>query len=51
MNKDGQTALKQIKDKGYAEKYYGDKREKILIGINFSSELKTIDDWKHEILE
>lgn len=51
LNKDAETALIQIKDKGYAEKYYGDKREKILMGINFSSELKTIDDWKHEILE
>ena len=51
LNKDGETALKQIKDKGYAEKYYGDKREKILMGINFSSELKTVSDWKHEILK
>lgn len=51
LNKDGKTALQQIKDKGYAEKYYGDKREKILMGINFSSELKTIDDWTHEIVE
>jgi len=25
LNKDGKTALQQIKDKGYAEKYYGDK--------------------------
>lgn len=50
-NKDGETALKQIKDKGYAEKYYGDKREKILMGINFSSELKTVSDWKHEIFK
>jgi len=51
LNKDAETALQQIKDKGYAEKYYGDKREKILMGINFSSELKTVSDWKHEILE
>jgi len=51
LNKDGETALKQIKDKGYAEKYYGDKREKILMGINFSSELKTVSDWKHETLK
>lgn len=50
LDKDGTTALQQIKDKGYAEKYYGDQREKILMGINFSSELKTIDDWKYEVL-
>lgn len=51
LNRNGTTALKQIKEKGYAEKYYGDKREKILIGINFSSEAKTVDDWKYEILQ
>ena len=51
LNKDGETALQQIKDKGYAEKYYGDSREKILLGINFSSEQKTVDDWKYEILK
>lgn len=51
LNKSGEIALKQIKEKGYAEKYYGDNREKILIGINFSSELKTVDDWKYDILQ
>ena len=51
LNKNGEIALNQIKDKGYGEKYYGDNREKILIGINFSSELKTVDDWKYEILK
>jgi len=50
LDEDAQTALDQIKDKGYADKYYADDRQKILIGINFSSELKTVDDWKHEIL-
>lgn len=49
-NQNAQTALDQIKEKGYAEKYYGDEREKILIGINFSSELKTVEDWKSETL-
>lgn len=51
LDESGQVALNQIKNKGYAEKYYADDREKILIGINFSSELKTVDDWKHEILK
>ncbi len=51
LDKNGQIALDQIKTKGYAEKYYGDDREKILIGINFNSELKTVDDWKYEILK
>ena len=51
LDKDGQTALEQIKEKGYAEKYYGDDREKILIGINFNSEAKTVDGWKYEVLK
>ena len=51
LNKSGEVALNQIKNKGYGEKYYGDHREKILIGINFSSELKTVDDWKYEVLQ
>ncbi|MEM6320139.1 MAG: PD-(D/E)XK nuclease domain-containing protein, partial [Bacteroidota bacterium] len=50
LDESGQAALDQIENKGYAEKYYADDREKILMGINFSSELKTVDDWKHEIL-
>jgi len=50
LNEDAQTALNQIKDKAYAEKYYADDRQKVLIGINFSSELKTVDDWTHETL-
>ena len=51
LDESGQIALDQIKNKGYAEKYYADDREKVLIGINFSSKLKTVDDWKHEILK
>jgi len=49
LNEDAQTALKQIKDKEYAEKYYGDSREKILVGINFNSKLKTVEDWDYEV--
>ncbi len=51
LDKDAQIALDQIKDKKYAEKYYADEREKVLIGINFSSEQKTVDDWKYEVVE
>ena len=39
-------ALKQIEDKGYAREYAGDSRNIHLIGVNFSSEKVTIDDWK-----
>lgn len=48
LDENGTIALEQIKNKGYAEKYYKDDREKILIGINFNSKLKTVDDWKFE---
>ena len=51
LDESGQIALDQIKNKGYAEKYYADDRDKVLIGINFSSDLKTVNDWKHEILK
>ena len=51
LNESGKTALKQIKNKGYAEKYYSDSREKILLGINFNSTSNIIDDWKQEILK
>ncbi len=40
------AALKQIEDKGYAREYAGDSRKIHLIGVNFSSEKGTIDDWK-----
>ena len=51
LDESGEIALEQIKTKGYAEKYYADKREKVLLGINFNSDLKTVDSWKCEILE
>ncbi len=40
------AALKQIEDKGYAREYAGDPRKIHLVGVNFSSEKGTIDDWK-----
>lgn len=45
LNESADTALQQIKDRGYHEKYSIDPRPKVLIGINFSSQQKTIDDW------
>jgi hypothetical protein len=50
LDKSADAALKQIRDKGYAEKYRADPREKVLVGVNFSSELKTVDGWKSEVL-
>jgi len=39
-------ALAQIHEKGYAEKFRGDKRRVTLIGIGFSSKERTVVDWK-----
>lgn len=50
LDKTADKALAQIKDKGYAEKYRADPRMKVLVGINFSSEQKTVEGWKMENL-
>ena len=39
-------ALRQIEEKGYARPYEADKRKLYKIGVNFSSETGTIDDWQ-----
>lgn len=39
-------ALQQIEEKGYAQPYETDTRKLHKIGLNFSSETGTIDDWK-----
>ncbi len=40
------AALQQIEDKGYAREYATDSRNIHCIGVNFSSEKGTIDEWK-----
>jgi len=39
-----EQAVKQIKEKGYADKYKLKDKEIILIGINFSTEKKNISE-------
>jgi hypothetical protein len=41
-------ALKQIDDKGYAAPFAKDKRMLYKIGVNFSSEIRGIAEWKIE---
>ena len=48
--KDAATALAQIKDKKYASAFADDKRKKVLVGINFSEDNRTIDEWEINIL-
>ena len=45
LNGSAQEALEQIKDKGYAKPYAADSRKIIALGINFSSEKGTIDEF------
>lgn len=40
-----QTALDQIRERGYAEPYAADPRRTWLIGANFSTRLRTLDAW------
>lgn len=40
------SALQQIKKRGYARPYLADKRKVECIGVSFSSETGTIEDWK-----
>ena len=39
-------ALQQIEDKGYARPYEADSRKLFKVGVNFSSQTGTVDDWK-----
>ena len=48
LDKTAQAALMQIKERHYAGAFSDDARPKVLVGINFSSELKSIDDWAME---
>jgi len=48
LDQSPEAALQQIRDKGYAEAWQSDPREKILLGVNFSSVERNIPDggWK-----
>ena len=41
-----EEALQQIEDKGYARPYASDTRALYKVGVSFSSETGTVDDWK-----
>jgi hypothetical protein len=40
------VALRQIEEKNYAAPYRTDGREIIKLGVNFSTESRTISEWK-----
>ncbi|MCB0835748.1 MAG: ATP-binding protein [Bacteroidetes bacterium] len=48
LDENADAALQQIRDKKYASRYLGSEKSIIVLGINFSSETKSVDDWKVE---
>jgi hypothetical protein len=48
IDSSAETALQQINDKGYAQPYLTDGRKVTKLGINFSTEARTIDAWLAE---
>ena len=46
MDGSADEALQQIEQKGYAKPYLHDRRQVLRIGMNFSSETRTIAEWK-----
>jgi hypothetical protein len=44
-----QVALRQIEEKQYAVPYLMDGREIVMLGVNFSSETRTIDAWERGV--
>ncbi len=48
LGESAEAALKQIKEKGYANQYLGQGKNVIAVGFNFSSEQKAIDQWQEE---
>ncbi len=46
INQSAEIAIRQINEKRYTEKYADDKRPKILLGINFDTETRRVDDYR-----
>lgn len=44
-DKDTTIALKQIRDKKYANAFADDGRRIFVIGVNFSKDQRTMDEW------
>ena len=44
FNKSAKVAIRQIREKGYADAYKGGKRPVTLVGINFSTRKRNIDE-------
>lgn len=44
--KSADEALAQLETHGYTERYAGDKRQVVKVGVSFSSETRNIEEWK-----
>ena len=51
INKSAKEALAQIDDKGYMVPFEADGRRLVKIGISFSTETRTIEEWAYETVE
>ena len=51
LNSTAEVALKLIDEKGYALPYAADKRKTYKVGISFSSETGTVNDFDYEPLQ
>ena len=49
VDESAEIALAQINEKGYADPFRNDGRPVVKIGVNFSSEERTIEDWMVEL--
>lgn len=48
LDKSAEEALRQIREKGYLAPYVDSPKEKIAVGVNFSSEERRVVEWKVE---
>ncbi len=48
LDQSADAALRQIREKGYAEPYCADGRTVVAVGVNFSSVKKAVEGWKAE---
>ena len=51
INKPAKEVLAQIDEKGYMVSFEADERKLVKIGISFSTETRTIEDWEYRVLD
>ena len=51
INKPAKEVLAQIDEKGYMVSFEADDRKLVKIGISFSTETRTIEDWEYRVLD